>query len=172
MVVASKTTQVSRCSDRGHGAFPDAGYRWSIVGEVFDRGIANGVGSRHDIYLRQKTSVLEVAVGDGTVGVASGHHLVLDRGREWVAPDVGLSRRVKVDAAHARFGSIGRSQESGFLGDDFSQVSGSLAQASGQPAEGVKAVTDEAVHSDTVPVRFVLRPLECAEQTCRAWDGH
>jgi len=63
--------------------------------------------------------MFEIAVGDGSRRVSRRHKSYLHCVRERVAPDIGLPAWVEVHSSHTRFGRVCRSQESGFLGDDF-----------------------------------------------------
>ena len=71
----------------------------------------------HDGDLTQQSCVLEVAVGDVSVGILGRDESFLYITRERVSPDVPLALVVVEDATHAHLGCVGSSQEAGPLGD-------------------------------------------------------
>ena len=171
LVVAGVSAECSCSSAGGHCSFADARDGRGVIGEVLESGVSGLVCGGHEVHLRQQGGVLQVAVRDRSSAVVSGHYEALDGGREGSAPQVGLPFRIEVDSTHARLGCVSGTQEGRFLGHDLGQVSGALAEAGGETAEGVEAVSDEGVDADPVSFGLVLRPLQCAEQAAGSGDG-
>lgn len=96
----------------------------------------------------------------------------MDLQREWAAPDICASIRCVEDTAHARLRRIRGTKDRGILGYYLGEARWAVAQACCQSAEGVQTVANESVDSDAVGSRFVLGPLQGAEESSGTGYGH
>ena len=89
-----------------------------------------------------------------------------------VPPVVAMSVSIEEHTAHASFGSVSCAEQGRLLWYQLGQVSGPSAEACNKADEGIKATADKGVDSNSVVATLVLRPLQCAKQASRTWDGH
>ena len=91
----------------------------------------SAVGSRQDggcdTQVADHASLLQVTVGDRTVGGVGRNQSSLDLRRKGVAPDVGLSVRSEECSSHALFRGVSGSDTRRCLGNDLSEVSRSVS---------------------------------------------
>ena len=116
LVVASDLAQVGGRARFGHGAFAHSGHGRSVVAEVFQGRIAHTLEVCLHVDLAEESSLLQVTVGDVTLGVVDAHQGILNVLREGVTPVVAVAVCVKEDAAHASFGSVSGPQQGSLLG--------------------------------------------------------
>jgi hypothetical protein len=64
LVIARKPTQSCRRTCRGDRALTHSRDRWRVVREVLDGCVADVVGVRHEVDLRQESCLFQVAVCD------------------------------------------------------------------------------------------------------------
>lgn len=171
LVVTSDLAQVGRRARRGHGLFAGSGDRRGVVAEVVQGRVTDVVAVRHDVELREKRGLLQVAVGDVAVRVVGGDEGPLDFGRESQAPVVTGAGVVKVDSAHTGACRIGGAEQEWQFGHQFGEVGGASAKAGRKAPEGVEVAADVGVESDAIVPRLVLRPLQGAEESGRSGDG-
>lgn len=86
------------------------------------------VGLRRQHVLGDHAGLFEVAVGEGSLGIFPGDHVVLDVLRKACPPQQGWMVCREEDASHSFLAGVGGSNESWLVGDDFGQVSGPLSQ--------------------------------------------
>jgi hypothetical protein len=116
LVVTSHLAEVGGRPRFGDGTLGCPGHGGSVVAEVFQGGIADGVAVCHHIQLGQHARLFQVTVSDVSRRVAGGDEAGLDVGRKGVAPVVASPRVVKVDPTHAGPGRVGGPQQGGLLG--------------------------------------------------------
>ena len=80
-----------------------------------------------DIQVANHASLLQVTVGDRTVGVIGRNQSSLDLMRKGLAPDAGLSVGSKECASHALFRGVSGSNIRRSLGNDLSEMSRSVS---------------------------------------------
>jgi hypothetical protein len=171
LVIAREPAQARRCASCGDRALPHSGDRRGGVREVLEGRVADVMSVRHEVDLRQKSRVFQVAVRDVPGRVVLGHQPALHDVGEGFSPDVGIAHAVKVHSAHAVLRSIRGPQQGRRLGHDLREARGPVAQAGRESAERVEAVSDETVDTDPVSLGLVLRPLQRAEQARGTGDG-
>lgn len=105
-------------------------------------------------HLHEHSGMLQVAIGDVSMGICSRHDSVLDVEREWNSPHVGLVFVIEVDPAHAGFGSVSRSQEAWVLRDYLSEVGWPVSEACCERGKGVDVLPQGGVDAHTIAFRF------------------
>jgi hypothetical protein len=89
-----------------------------------DGAIARGSTTRYDIALGYNGGLLQVTVGDSSVGVLGGDESLLDHGGEGLAPDVASSGSIEEVAAHAGPCGVCGAEVGRVLGDQLGEVRG------------------------------------------------
>jgi hypothetical protein len=64
LVIACEPAQARRCASCGDRALPHSGDRRGVVREIFEGRVADVMSVRHEVDLRQKSRMFQVAVGD------------------------------------------------------------------------------------------------------------
>ena len=120
LVVAGVVAEVCSWPVAGHGPFVDAGDSGGVVRSVGHGGVPHVVVMGNEGSLGQQGSLLQVAVGDASMGVVGRHELGLDGFREGEPPDAALACGVVENPAHAGFCGIGGANEGWVLRHDLS----------------------------------------------------
>ena len=98
----------------------------SVVASHDDSAAGSRQEGGYDIQVADHTSLLQVTVGDRTVGVVGRNQSALDLMRKGLAPDVGLSVRSEEHSSHALFCRVSGSNIRGSLGNDLNKMSRSV----------------------------------------------
>ncbi len=154
-----------------HGSLGEAGDRGRVIYTRAEGGVAHREVVGHHVQVRDRSGLLEVAVGDRPRRILPGHQPTLDFVAEGRAPDVRLAGGVEEDAPHSLPGGVRCPQVSGFLRDDLGQVRRAILEAGAQPLEGGEVMADFRGDADAVSFCGGERPLQGAEETFGPRDG-
>ena len=122
----------------------------SVVASRDDSAVGSRQDGGYDVQVANHASLLQVTVGDRTVGVIGRNQSSLDLMRKGLAPDVGLSVGSKEHSSHALFRGVSGSNIRGSLGNDLSEVSRSVLQVPDEFVETSKMIGQGFGYADTI----------------------
>lgn len=113
-----------------------------------------------DIRLGQDSCLLQVAVGDGALGVIFGDEVCLNIVGESRSPEYRLMVLGENHSPHSFSASVDCAKGSRSVWNDFAKASGSFHQASSQSFEIGKVVSEVLIDSDSVLVSMFESELQ------------
>ena len=114
--------------------------------------MANVVVASEDVGMRNGSGELQVAVGDGAVGLLEADELIADLSWKPLSPHYGLCAVDKPDATHSFARSIVGAYCVGELRHKLGEMCGAVVETVGEPFKVVEVVPHGPVDLNPVPI--------------------